>query len=348
MSTLPALNSRQLVRRCTQLLLIVALVALAIGALPGLDGVRRHLEDADAAWLTAAVAAELASAVGYVVILRAVFCACMRWRLGFELGLSELAAASLFPAGGAGGLALGAWALRRGGMKGAQIARRTIAFFLLTSAANFAAVVVAGAGVAVGLVPGDASTVLTVVPAVVAAAAIMAVLALPRLLNRSWRRTLVARLGAEIDAGVGEVRRLLSGRRSAVIAGSVAYMTFDLATLAACFEATGSIPPLGVFVLAYAIGQLGALVPLPGGVGATEGGLIAAFVLYGGSLEPVTAAVVIYRLIQLGVPALLGAPAFVLLQRELRTADVFGATGEPAADRMRARTHGLLPGGTGS
>ena len=37
-----------------------------------------------------------------------------------------------------GGLALGAWALRRGGMGTEHIARRTVAFFFLTSLANVA------------------------------------------------------------------------------------------------------------------------------------------------------------------------------------------------------------------
>jgi uncharacterized membrane protein YbhN (UPF0104 family) len=99
-------------------------------------------------------------------------------------------------------------------------------------------------------------------------------------------------------------------------------MAFDIAVLAACFAATGSAaPPLGMFVLAYTIGQLGGLIPLPGGIVATAGGLIATFVLYGASIGPATAAVLLYRAVQLGVPALLGVPAFVLLHRALRRGD---------------------------
>ena len=47
---------------------------------------------------------------------------------------------SCSPTGGAGGLALGAWALRRTGMPADRIGRRTVAFFLITSSINFAAV----------------------------------------------------------------------------------------------------------------------------------------------------------------------------------------------------------------
>ncbi len=60
----------------------------------------------------------------------------MSWRTSSEIGLSELAANSVFSVGGAGGLALGAWILRRGGLTAAFIAQRTVAFFLLTSLAN--------------------------------------------------------------------------------------------------------------------------------------------------------------------------------------------------------------------
>ncbi|MDQ2759744.1 MAG: hypothetical protein M3Y17_04705, partial [Actinomycetota bacterium] len=72
---------------------------------------------------------------------------------------------TLLPAGGAGGLALGAWALHQGGMSSEHIARRTVSFFVLNSAANFAAVIVFGVGLAVGLLPGRASLALTAGPA---------------------------------------------------------------------------------------------------------------------------------------------------------------------------------------
>ena len=60
---------------------------------------------------------------------------------------------------------------------------------------------------------------------------------------------------------------------------------FDVAALAAAFAAIGSVPPVGVLLLAYVVGQLGGLIPLPGGVGGADGGLIAALVLYGTPLS---------------------------------------------------------------
>jgi uncharacterized membrane protein YbhN (UPF0104 family) len=83
-------------------------------------------------------------------------------------------------------------------------------------------------------------------------------------------------------------------------------------------------------VLAYAIGQLGGLVPLPGGIGGTDGGLIAAFALLGTPIAIAAAAVLGYRAFQLGVPALLGVAAFAQLRRSLgREAEVPAAVGCP-------------------
>ena len=103
-----------------------------------------------------------------------------------------------------------------------------------------------------------------------------------------------------------------------MIGGAVGYMALDVAALATMFAALGGgAPPLGVFVLAYAVGQLGGLIPLPGGVGGTDGGLIAAFALAGAPVAVAGAAVLAYRAFQLGVPAILGIAAFAQLRRNL-------------------------------
>ena len=94
-------------------------------------------------------------------------------------------------------------------------------------------------------------------------------------------------------------------------------MGFDLLSLAAAFAAFGTMPSLAAFIFAYAVGQLGGLIPLPGGIGGTDGGLIAALSLYGSPLSQATAAVLAYRAFQLGLPAILGSVAFVQLRHTL-------------------------------
>ena len=119
---------------------VLVLVALVL-AVPGLGKLRAHLSHATPGWVAGGVALELLSALSYVVIFRSVFCARMGWRLSYQIGMAEQAANSLLPASGAGGLAVGVWALHRLGMSRERIARRTAAFFLLTSMANLAGVI---------------------------------------------------------------------------------------------------------------------------------------------------------------------------------------------------------------
>ena len=122
-------SPRHLAIRVAEIGAVIAVVALAISALPGLDQVRNRLEDADVVWLALLAVAELASCAGYVLAFRSTFCPRMPWGLSYDIAMAELAANSLLPTGGAGGLALGVWALHQAGMATAHIARRTVAFF---------------------------------------------------------------------------------------------------------------------------------------------------------------------------------------------------------------------------
>ena len=329
------LHPRHLAVRVAEIAAIMALGAIAISALPGLDHVRDLLEHAEPVWLVMLALAEIASCAGYVLVFRATFCPRMPWGLSYDISMAELAANSLLPTGGAGGLALGVWALRQAGMPTAHIARRTVAFFVLTSAANFAGVVLVGLGMFAGILPGRASAVLTLVPAVIAGAVILFACLSPNLLRAfgaplenadqtRWsgrlRHALRDGLKASAD-GVELAGTLLRSRSFGVIVGSLAYMAFDIAALGFAFAALGSVPLFGPLVLGYLIGQLGNLVPLPGGIGGTEAGLVGAFALYGVHVALAATAVLTYRLFQLAIPALLGAPAFVMLRRKLARGD---------------------------
>ncbi len=117
--------------------------------------------------------------------------------------------------------------------------------------------------------------------------------------------------------GVDQAIALLRSHSFGVIVGSFSYMAFDIAALGFGFAAVGHVPALGTLVLGYLIGQLGNLVPLPGGIGGTEGALVGVFALYGVNVSDAAAAVLIYRLFQLAIPTLLGGPAFVMLRRRL-------------------------------
>ncbi|HYM56433.1 MAG TPA: lysylphosphatidylglycerol synthase transmembrane domain-containing protein [Solirubrobacteraceae bacterium] len=301
---------------------ILAAVAAVVVLVPGLGEVRDSLSGARPGWLVAAAILQLGSCLSYVIAFRAVFCRHMSWRTSYEIGTSELAANSLLSVGGAGGLALGAWILRRGGNPPGQIARRTVAFFLLTSLANVTALILAGAGLASGVLSGSPSPALALVPAVVGVAIVALALVLrvaAGSLARRLHRPRLSRALAALSEGVDEALSLLRGRDGALLVGACGYMLFDVAMLGACFAAFGhDVPPVGVLLLAYLIGQLGNLVPVPGGIGGVDAGLIGTLVVYGVDPVPAAVAVLAYRAFLLWVPAALGLPALASLRRRLR------------------------------
>ena len=59
------------------------------------------------------------------------------------------------------------------------------------------------------------------------------------------------------------------------------------------------------------------MLPVPGGIGGVEAGLIGTLVLYGTAAGPAAAAVLVYRAISLSVPLALGAGACIRRRRPL-------------------------------
>lgn len=316
-------QSRNLRRRALQaaaaLVVLLAIVLLA----PGLGEVRHVLTTGDPGWLILAVVLEGLSFACYVLMFGPIFCAGLTRRRSWQIGGSELAMGSLVPASGAGGLALGAWILSRGGMDGARIARRSVAFFLIKSGVNFVAVAVLGVVMALGVGP-DEPLYGTLLPAIVAAAAIAAVALLPRLGRGGavdpdaylLRRGITHARHALVD-GTYEAGQILRSGDLRVILGSVGYWFFDNAVLWATLLAFGYSPPVTLILMGYLIGQLGGLLPIPGGVGGIDLGLIGVLVAYGAPAAETTAAVLAYHVILFWVPLIAGGFSFASLRRDM-------------------------------
>jgi uncharacterized membrane protein YbhN (UPF0104 family) len=323
-------DARRLRRRAAQVVaLLAALVAVVVFA-PGLGDVRERLGAAAPGWVAVAVVFEVLSSLSYVLMFRPVFCSIMPWRSAGEIGLAEVGAGSIIPASGAGGVALGAWILSRAGMSHERIARRSVAFLLLKSSINFVAVIVVGVLVFVGIVGPSQPVTLTLVPAALAAVTIAAVVAIGRLpepqdapddagrIRRGWLATRRAVLRGTSEAGV------LVRRRDPVLwAGIVGYWAWDNLALWAAFHAVGGTPGASVILLGYLIGQLGGLLPIPGGIGGIDGGLIGTMVVYGASASAATAAVVVYRVILFWIPLVLGTVALIGLRRDMARPGAF-------------------------
>ncbi len=322
-------------RRSLLALLVIGVVIIFIFAvLPQLAGFGKSLHRlryGNKLWLGAAVGLECISLFGYMALLRLMFsCGGVRiaWGSSYQITLAGAVATKLLAAGGAGGIALTVWALRAAGLSAKSVARRMTSFELLLYGVFMLALVVFGGGLAVGLFSGNSPTGLTVLPAAFGAVVIALALATgfsadraERWLSRLGRRghgpgSLLKKLAtvpATLHGGFEAAAEILGQPKPALL-GAVVYWAFDIATLWAAFRAFGATPPLAVVVLAYYVGQLANALPIPGGIGGVEGGMIGSFIAFGVNGSTAVLAVLAYRIISFWLPILPGSIAYLQLR----------------------------------
>ena len=331
----------------------VAFLYFVLPQLSDLEERSKAIGAGDPWWLAGALAFTVLSFGGYVLMFRGVFIGYgtrIDLAASYQITMAGLAATRLFAAGGAGGIALTAWALRRAGMDRRKVADKTLAFLILTYAVYMLALVVVGFGLYFGLLNGPAPFGITVIPAVFALIVSMLALALARVppdlqgrLEGFARRggrlaKLAQRLAnapAAFSAGMREAVCHVRKRDPALL-GAIAYWGFNIATLWACFHAFGDPPPLAVIVMAYFVGFLGNLLPLPGGIGGVDGGMIGAFLAFGVDPALTVKAVLSYRLFAFWLPTIPGAIAYFQLRRTV------------ARWREDRAQHGTLPATAGA
>jgi uncharacterized membrane protein YbhN (UPF0104 family) len=285
----------------------ILVVYLLIPHLAGIEDTWHRIRDGSPAWLGAAIALEAVSYLGYAWNMAAVSAAdhvVLGVKRSTLITLAATAATRLVAAGGAGGIAVTTWALSRAG-HGPRNAAKQVSQHLVAIAA---------------------------LCVVVFMVAIQAPDALRRRLDTgpSWRRRLLAAPQALADGTHFTVE--LIRRRERGLWGTVIWWVFDIATLWACFWAFGGHPNVPELVMAYLLGMLGNLLPLPGGVGGVEGGMVGASAAFDMNAEVALVAVLAYRAISVWLPALPGVVALATLRRSAEGADV----GEDEDDRDAA------------
>jgi uncharacterized protein (TIRG00374 family) len=356
-----------------RVILFVAFILSGVGflyfVLPKLAGVGttvHRIEGGDTWWIAIGVVLELLSFAGYVVLFRAVFVRRdsgspnrIGWPESYEITMAGLAATRLFAAAGAGGVALTAWALRRSGMEPRLVACRMVAFMALLYVIYAGSLLLDGIGLGTGLFPGGGSFAITIVPAIVAAALFAiagAVALLPDDVERRLGRwasgsgrlahwmARAATIPALVASGLRTAIELIRARDAGLL-GAVAWWGFDICVLWAMFHAFGSAPPFTVIWMAYFVGTLGNLLPLPGGLGGVEGGMIGAFAAFGVNVDLAVLAVLSYRGISFWLPTLPGAVAYFQLRRTVaRWRDEQGSYPAAAVPAGVVETAGALQG----
>lgn len=314
-------------------------VALAILALyfllpqlAGLEETWHRIEAGSPFWLALALLYTFGMFGGYVLLFQGVFGrggAHLTWRESYQITMAGLAATRLFSAGGAGGIALTAWALRRSGMRRRVVADKTISFLVLTYLVYSTALVVFGFGLRFGVFHGDDPFTMTVVPATLALVVTLLGLSIAfvptdferRLQSLASRHGRVGRLAqrlatvpATASAGMRDALAHLRSRDPALL-GAIAFWGFQIAVLWASFKAFGEAPPMAVIVMAFFVGMLGNLLPLPGGIGGVDGGMIGAFAAFNVDAGLAVVAVLVYRGFTFWLPTVPGIFAYLGLRR---------------------------------
>jgi len=319
-------------------LFVASVVAFVVFVLPQINGLHdtwTRIEDGNPWWLGVAALFVVASFGGYVVQFLGVFAPGAPRRLGpweaYQVTMAALAATRLFAAAGAGGLALQAWAMRRSGMSRRMVADRTIAFLVVQYWMYAAAVIVFGLGLDAGIFSGPAPFAVTALPAILAlvAMAIAGLIALtPTDLQRRLEQWHAAGGGGRFSHAAGKLAGIpasaSSGIRLAIehgrhpdraVWGAVLYWATQIAVLWAAFHAFGSPPPLAVLVMIYFVGMLGNLLPLPGGVGGVDGGMIGACLAFSVPSSLALVSVLTYRAFAFWLPTVPGIVAYFQLRR---------------------------------
>ncbi len=334
---LPLFTRRRVSR--TALLVLVLLIGIyfLFPRLVGLGDALSKLSDADPLWIAVAIAFNVAAFATYIALFKAVVggnVMRLSWRETYEINMAALGATRLFSAGGAGGIALTYWALRKAGMGRHDVARRMVAFLTLQYAFYPLALILFGVLLRTGAMNGEASVELTIVPAAVAGLLLIAgllVALIPADLGRrvapflhGERGQAIAKGVAKVPATVGEgFRFALSlfahpSRGGLAVLGAAGFWATNIGILWASFHAFGVHVPLAVVVQGFFLGMVANLFPFaPAGVGAVDAGMIGAFVLFGLPEETVFPAILIYRTAAFWMPIPFGTVAFFQLRNRV-------------------------------
>jgi uncharacterized protein (TIRG00374 family) len=349
-------------KRLAQTALFVVVIVVAIyffvPQIAGFDDGLEKLGDGDRVWLGIAFVFGLLMFASYVALFRGIVGRRVRltWVESYEVTMAGLAATRLFSAGGAGGIVLTYWALRKAGMPRKETASRMVAFLVLLYSVYMVTLLVNGILLRAGVFAGPAPAGLTIVPAAIGGGVILALLLtalVPGDLERRfsgasqekvWGR-MARRLATVPSTAATGIREAIAFVRdptdgSIAIAGAIGFWAAQIGILWAAFHAFGVHVPLAVVVQGFFVGMFANLIPLPGGVGGVDAGMIGAFALFhlGVGGGTIFAAVLTYRLIAFWLPLIPGVIAFFQLRRTVYR-------WEQERPRPKQRAEAALPGG---
>ena len=166
-------------------------------------------------------------------------------------------------------------------------------------------------------------TLLTLLPAAVAAMGITAALLIGRRASTYAERVKakhpkIATAITTLGDAIADTRTLFHRDGWKSVLGAVTYLSFEILVLWSAFLAVHAhpVPGFAVVVMAYIIGALGGSLPLPASIG-TIGGIAGMLIVFGVDHNPAVAAVLLHQAIGLLVPVVGGGIAYMVILRRL-------------------------------
>jgi uncharacterized membrane protein YbhN (UPF0104 family) len=263
--------------------------------------------DMNPLWLLAAVGLEIGSCLSYVVVFRRFFPEPPR-PVSRQVAWIAMGAGAVLPGGNFSSAATTGWLLRHNGIGSRRLVERCGALLWFLTLFGFFINGVAGAFLLVGIGHGphdlEHSGIPIFVSLFVLGSAVGAMIVGRRYRARppTTARSVAASLEGAWESLTSPHWRML---------GAAGFLWLDMAALWAACHATGH--PVGVLALAlaYFIGYLATMIPMPAGLGVLDSGLAGALVLYGFSPAASVGAVLVYHAISVWVPGLGGLVAWL-------------------------------------
>ncbi|MEJ7876162.1 MAG: lysylphosphatidylglycerol synthase domain-containing protein, partial [Solirubrobacterales bacterium] len=249
-------NPKRIFLTIGAVIVLVAAIYFLFPAVVGIEDGIQKLDDGEPGWIVLAVGFSFFMFFSNVALFKGIVggdVLKLSWSESYQINMAGLAASRLFSAGGAGGIVLTYWALRKAGMPRQQSAARMVSFLVLMYTVYLLALVIDGILLRTGVLAGANPPGLTIVPAAIAGGVLLLVLLvalvpgdLQRRLDRSSHDTRLGRLGvklATVPATISTSTRMAieiiktPGRGPLAVTGAVGFWAANIAIMWASFEA---------------------------------------------------------------------------------------------------------------